>query len=91
MKRAFHHILHIEGRHQGMLKPAVRRPGRDGPPRPREERRRGAAARRGVLECVLQTFGLPLVVVGAELTWMGTSTVERLRDPGHNMPGSPSS
>ena len=29
---------------EGMLKPAVRRPGRDGPPRPREERRRGAAA-----------------------------------------------
>ena len=25
---------------EGMLKPAVRRPGRDGPPRPREERRR---------------------------------------------------
>ena len=41
---------------EGMLKPAVRRPGRDGPPRPREERRRGAAARRGVLECVLQTL-----------------------------------
>ena len=77
---------------EGMLKPAVRRPGRDGPPRPREERRRGAAARRGVLECVLQTlFGLPLVVVGAELTWMGTRTVEQLCDPGHNMPGSPSS
>ena len=36
-------------------------------------------------------FGLPLVVLGAELTWMGTRTVERLRDPGHNMPGSPSS
>ena len=29
LKRAFHHILHIEGRHQGMLKPAVRRRGRE--------------------------------------------------------------
>ena len=35
-----------------------------------------------MLERVLQTIGLPLVVLGAELTWMGTSTVERLRDPG---------
>ena len=63
---------------EGMLKPAVRRPGRDGPPRPREERRRGAAARRGVLECVLQTS----VVLGAELTWMRTRTLSNWAIPG---------
>ena len=82
---------------EGMLKPAVRRPGRDGPPRPREERRRekNVAAAPPLAEACSSVcsrrFGLPLVVLGAELTWMGTRTVEHLRDPGHNMPGSPSS
>ena len=85
---------------EGMLKPAVRRPGRDGPPRPREERRReknvAAAPRRaepseGMLEPAVPCSSRPCVVVGSELAWMGTRTVERLRDPGHNMPGSPSS
>ena len=84
---------------EGMLKPAVRRPGRDGPPRPREERRREknvaatpprravpghAQAGRAMLKPTERRPGR-----GTDLD--GHTNLERLCDPGHNMPGSPSS
>ena len=52
---------------------------------------RRAEPSEGMLEPAVPCSSRPCVVVGSELAWMGTRTVERLRDPGHNMPGSPSS
>ena len=72
----------------------LRRPGRGGPSstslRTSPRRRRGEQSQ-GMLKPAVRCSSRPCVVVGEELAWMGTSTVERLCDPGHNMPGSPSS
>ena len=54
-------------------------------------RRRRGEQSQDMLKPAVPCSSRPCVVVGSELAWMGTRTVERLRDPGHNMPGSPSS
>ena len=84
---------------EGMLKPAVRRPGRDGPPRPREERRSeknvAAAPPRRAVPGHAQA-GRAMLKPTERRRGLGTGldghTYRRApARSGHSMPGSPSS